>query len=266
MVGRLKLALKQKIVLYSIIISIILLFRFTEHEYSTTFNDVIKNAEEPINIPPDAQHVWLKKSISEALSLWVYIPQSSDCAPPVVIIANDLGTQKDMGMESFAREFVSLGYAVVLFDYRTFGGSKNDWNIRNYIHPWDHSNDIETIVNFVKIDGLNSTVDTNSIILFGSGYGGAHVISAGVKLRSNISAIISQAPFMEGEDFINRGNSMRSYISSVTLAFLVAIDYIKSFLSLDPIYIKIFGNIDELAYINFSETEYKKLNKYLLQV
>ena len=46
--------------------------------------------------------------------------------PPIVVAAHGIAGQKDMGLEPFAELFASKGMAVLLFDYRNFGGSEGE--------------------------------------------------------------------------------------------------------------------------------------------
>lgn len=43
--------------------------------------------------------------------------------PPVVVMGHGLGSQKDMGLHPYAEQFAAAGLAVLVFDYRGFGGS-----------------------------------------------------------------------------------------------------------------------------------------------
>ena len=55
------------------------------------------------------------------LAAWLYRPTTAN--PPVIVMAHGLGGVKEMRLDAYADRFVSAGYAVVVFDYRHFGGS-----------------------------------------------------------------------------------------------------------------------------------------------
>jgi uncharacterized protein len=58
---------------------------------------------------------------SEKLHTWLYVPtkkQNTSRTPPVVIMAQGLGTQKDIGLPSIASGLAAAGLAVLVFDYR----------------------------------------------------------------------------------------------------------------------------------------------------
>lgn len=79
---------------------------------------------------------------------WLYEPSPQDPIrpPPCVIMSHGLGAQKDMGLHVYAEQFAQAGMAVLLFDYRGFGGSDGaprhwvSWRrhvqVRVCVWPW----------------------------------------------------------------------------------------------------------------------------------
>lgn len=80
---------------------------------------------------------------------WLYLPKGVS-SPPVVIMAHGLGGQRDMGLHPYAHEFASSGIAVLVFDYRGFGGS--DGEPRHWVSPIRHIMDWVHAVHWVKVN------------------------------------------------------------------------------------------------------------------
>ena len=69
--------------------------------------------------------------------------------PPIVVAAHGIAGQKDMGLEPFAELFASKGMAVLLFDYRNFGGSEGE--PRNWVSPKRHLQDWDAALDYVRV-------------------------------------------------------------------------------------------------------------------
>ena len=76
--------------------------------------------------------------------------------PPIVVAAHGIAGQKDMGLEPFAELFASKGMAVLLFDYRNFGGSEGE--PRNWVSPKRHLQDWDAALDYVRV-GCHLDVD-----------------------------------------------------------------------------------------------------------
>ena len=63
--------------------------------------------------------------------------------------AHGIAGQKDMGLEPFAELFASKGMAVLLFDYRNFGGSEGE--PRNWVSPKRHLQDWDAALDYVRV-------------------------------------------------------------------------------------------------------------------
>ena len=182
---------------------------------------------------------------------WVYTPnpvirlfQKS----PLVIVAHGLGAQKDMGLDFYCRKFVSNGFACLILDYRTFGGSdalKSQPRTRNLIYPWYHVADIKTVVDAVGKGALGPLVDETKIALWGTSFGGGHVLEVAADLKTNsaIKAVVSQVPHLDGRAASKRGARQRGILGTFRLAILALSDIMRSFFGLEPIYIRIAGNL-----------------------
>ncbi|GAC92920.1 hypothetical protein PHSY_000479 [Pseudozyma hubeiensis SY62] len=97
-----------------------------------------------------------------------------------------------MGLDRYASRFVSLGIVCVVFDYRHFGQSGGQprqlLDINLQLQDWDAALDYTA-----KLED----VDSERIGIFGSSFGGGHVISVAAKDK-RVKAVISQCPFTSG--------------------------------------------------------------------
>ena len=85
----------------------------------------------------------------ELLEVWQYQPRGVPSKPPTLVMAHGLGGQKDFGLHKFAGSFAKAGLAVMLFDYRTFGGS--DGEPRHWVSPKRHLEDWNAVVEYVQV-------------------------------------------------------------------------------------------------------------------
>lgn len=179
---------------------------------------------------------------------------------PIVVVAHGLGSQKDMGLETYATHFVSLGYAALVIDYRYFGGStqESNFHLRNFINPWYHVEDIKTVVRFVHNNGLNdASIDVNAVALWGSSFAGGHMLKVAADLGpSMIKCVISQVPHLDGRGASKRGIAQRGVVGTLRLVLIALADYITSdLLGMSPMYVKIVGTSKEVSYMILNEDE-----------
>eukprot|EP01112_Ceratiomyxa_fruticulosa_P023985 TRINITY_DN946_c0_g1_i3.p1 TRINITY_DN946_c0_g1~~TRINITY_DN946_c0_g1_i3.p1 ORF type:complete len:351 (-),score=55.59 TRINITY_DN946_c0_g1_i3:720-1772(-) len=138
------------------------------------------------------------------IEAFVYFPVSEDERKyPLVIMAPDIGLQKDVVLEKFASVFVSHEMAVLTFDYRYFGGSEG--LPRHTISVSRQIEDFHAAIRFVT---QNTTapflkqIDIDKIALWGTGFSAGHVLSVASDLsraeNKNISAIVIQNPYVDG--------------------------------------------------------------------
>ena len=121
---------------------------------------------------------------------WLYLPKGV-ASPPIVIMAHGFAAEKTFRLPAFAERFVNEGLAVLLFDYRCFGGS--DGKPRNLVNPFRHVQDWEAAIAHVpSLSGINH----NRIALWGSSLSGGHVMVV-ASHDPGVSAIISQMPLVD---------------------------------------------------------------------
>jgi dienelactone hydrolase len=121
---------------------------------------------------------------------WLYLPDGPRPAP-AVILGHGLGAIKEMRLEAFAQRFVEAGYACLVFDYRHFGASGGE--PRQLLSVRRQREDWRSAVGFVR--GLPD-VDPARVALWGSSFGGGHVIATAAEVP--VAAAIAQSPFTDG--------------------------------------------------------------------
>lgn len=109
-----------------------------------------------------------------------------------MILAHGLGGIKEMGLDRFASKFTELGIICVVFDYRHFGASGGEprqlLDINLQLEDWDAA---------LNYTSKLEDVDNSRIGIFGTSFGGGHVISVAAKDK-RVKAVISQCPFTSG--------------------------------------------------------------------
>ena len=142
---------------------------------------------------------------------WFYRPVGI-ADPPVVIMAHGFGAEKQFGLAPFAERFARDGLAAFVFDYRCFGESEGE--PRNLVNPFRHLQDWRAAVTHVR--GM-SGVDGERIALWGSSFGGGHVIVTAARDRA-VRAIVAQVPFVDPWSSLRMFGA--GYVARSTLAGL----------------------------------------------
>jgi len=131
---------------------------------------------------------------------WLYRPSGEGDADgddaagavPIVVMGHGLGAVREMRLDAYAERFVAAGLAVLVFDYRHFGDSEGEprglLDIKLQLADWSAA------IAFARtIEG----VDPERVALWGSSFGGGHVIEAAAR-DPRVAAVVSQCPFTDG--------------------------------------------------------------------
>ncbi len=125
---------------------------------------------------------------------WLYMParQSADEPRPAIVLAHGLGGVREMRLDAFAERFTAAGYVCLVFDYRHFGASSGE--PRQLLDIGRQLEDWRCAVSYARtLDG----VDPERIVVWGTSFGGGHVIVTAARDR-RIAAAIAQCPFTDG--------------------------------------------------------------------
>lgn len=112
---------------------------------------------------------------------------------PVVVMAHGIGAERTFGLAGFAQRFVARGLAVLVFDYRHFGGSTGD--PRYLVSPSRQLKDFQAALAFVRSD---ARLDPDRIGLWGTSFSGGHVLVTAARAPEDIRAVVAQVPFVSG--------------------------------------------------------------------
>jgi dienelactone hydrolase len=119
------------------------------------------------------------------------LPDDSE-RPPVIVMAHGFAAIRKARLPQYAERFVDAGYAVFLFDYRTFGDSEGE--PRNWVHPGRQIEDWEAAIDYVK---SRPEVDADKMVLWGTSFSGGHVLQLAAG-HPELRAVISQVPHVSG--------------------------------------------------------------------
>lgn len=143
---------------------------------------------------------------------------------PVVVMGHGYGAERDFGNNNTVESFVAMGCAVLRFDYRYFGGS--DGQPRQLTDPKNFCQDWLAALEFVR--GLDY-VDRDSLFIWGSSFGGGHVLTIAAQDRS-IAGVIALVPHCDTRTIMKAtlpGKALRSVAAALldTIAGVFGMEY-----------------------------------------
>lgn len=114
--------------------------------------------------------------------------------PAVVIMAHGFAGLRHFKLAAYAQKIAQAGYAVVLFDYRYWGGSTG--KPRELVHLKQQIDDWKTVIQYMLASKL---IDERRIVLWGTDLSGGYVLSLAAELK-HVHAVIAQVPFIDGAE------------------------------------------------------------------
>lgn len=185
-------------------------------------------------------------SVGQTCRGWLFLPAVSSAAkPPVIVMGHGLGGVKEMGLEAYAERFVAEGYACLVFDYRHFGSS--DGEPRQLLDIDKQLQDWQAAIDFAR---TLPSVDGNRMALWGSSFGGGHVLVAGTR-NPQVAAVIAQCPFTDG---VASALAMQ-LTTSIHLSVLAVLDTVGALFGRQPIYVPLAAAPGELGMMNTQDAE-----------
>ncbi|MGB3473370.1 MAG: alpha/beta fold hydrolase [Mycobacterium sp.] len=132
------------------------------------------------------------RSGTDRIGAWLYRPDDAGRnGAPLLVMAHGLGAVRTMRLDAYAERFAAAGYACLVFDYRNFGDSEGA--PRQLLDVGMQLADWSAAVDFAH---TLAGVDRNRIGLWGTSFGGGHVIATAARLR--VAAVVAQCPFTDG--------------------------------------------------------------------
>jgi len=127
----------------------------------------------------------------DRINAWLYRPAGSRPAP-VLVMAHGLGAVRTMRLDAYAERFSAAGYACLVFDYRNFGDSEGQ--PRQLLDIGMQLADWAAAVAYARtVEGI----DRDRIGLWGTSFGGGHVIATAARVPG-IKAAVAPCPFTDG--------------------------------------------------------------------
>jgi len=174
----------------------------------------------------------------------LYLPEVSQEPVPVIVMAHGFAGERSSRLPAFAERFCEAGFAVFLFDYRTFGDS--DGVPRQWVSPKRQLQDWRAAIAHVREQSL---VDTGRLILWGTSFSGGHVVKLASEDRK-IAGIIAQVPFVTGLDMVR--HLPLAVSAKMTISGLI--DVGKRLLGAKPNFYPVVGHPGEPAVMNTPES------------
>ena len=150
--------------------------------------------ETPLPLPPAELNGVIRETVfidtpgGDQIEAWVYRPQA--VRPPVIIMAPGLAGTKEGPLERFAQAFAEQGFAALLIDFRTFGGSAG--MPRHNVDPRMQVEDYLATVAHVR-GAMSDTVDASRIALWGTSFSAAGAACAATEAHPQ--ALLLHVPY-----------------------------------------------------------------------
>lgn len=176
---------------------------------------------------------------------WLFTAPPSGSDPrPVIVLAHGLGGVREMRLDAFARRFNQAGYHCLVFDYRHFGSSSGEprqlLDIDRQLEDW------AAAVAFAR---TLSGVDPARVVLWGTSFGGGHVLRTAAH-DPRVAAVISQCPFTDG-----LASSLALPLrTSVKLLALAVRDRLRSLRGRTPLMVPTYGPPGSTALMTSPDT------------
>lgn len=129
---------------------------------------------------------------TDTCAAWLYRAPGRSTPGPAVVFGHGLGAVKEMRLDAYAQRFAAAGYTCLVFDYRHFGESTG--LPRQLLDVDEQLADWAAAVAYVR---SLPEVDPDRVAVFGSSFGGGHVIVTAAR-DPRVAAAIAQCPFTSG--------------------------------------------------------------------
>ncbi|MBF9262959.1 alpha/beta hydrolase [Acinetobacter baumannii] len=152
---------------------------------------------EPLYVPCD----------QEMIAADFYIPKTNNKSA-VIIMAHGFAGLRQFKLIQYAQRFAQAGYAVILFDYRYWGGSTGkpremisiNYQLSTINYQLSTINyQLEDWKTMIQYASTCKFIDNRRIVLWGTSLSGGYALSLASELK-NIQAIMVQIPYVDGAE------------------------------------------------------------------
>jgi hypothetical protein len=126
------------------------------------------------------------------------VPDDTEGPLPAIVMAGGWCYVKEVVMPKYAKFLVEAGYAVLLFDYRSFGDSEG--LPRQHIVPLEQQEDYRSAISYLE---TLSEIDSGRIGIWGISYSGGHVMIVGAS-DPRVKCIVAIVPVVDGYESMRR--------------------------------------------------------------
>lgn len=198
------------------------------------------------------------ESEGELCAAWLYRPEEPALTdaddPPVVVMAHGFAGTREMRLPAFAEHFAERGFAVLLFDYRSFGDSAGE--PRNLVSPPRHVADWRAAVDHARsLEG----VDGDRLAVWGTSFSAGHALVTAA--REDVAAYVGQAPFLDGLRTLPYLVAQNGLSFGVDATKAALADFARKYTFREPHYVPVVGQPGELAALSTpgSEAGYREM-------
>lgn len=203
--------------------------------------------ETPSPLPPSELNGVVRETVSigaprgDRIEAWFYRPRTA--RPPVIIMAPGLAGTKEGPLERFAQSFAEQGFAALLIDFRTFGGSAG--MPRHNVDPRMQVEDYLAAIAHVR-GAMGNTVDPSRIALWGTSFSASAAACAAIDARPQ--ALLLHAPYTGEPSHPPGPLQMTGYVGLVIAEKMGDMLARLARLRLPPAYITAYGQPGERAF------------------
>jgi len=132
--------------------------------------------------------------LDQSVEARFYSPNGNKCAAKIYYPNVQTAQKHPVNLLTlpFVQAFMQIGYAVMTFDYSTWG--KSEGMPRNQISPWLRVREAEQAIQYLQ--NLEK-IDADKIVVWGTSFGGGHAIDLAAKYP-HLLGTIAHVPMLDG--------------------------------------------------------------------